>query len=143
MKKILFILSICFFISCCENEDEITYLDISDVEFIDLGKIPFESSFIAIPNRNGFQECTIRTIGIKKNDNLRSAKAYIKTKSNKLYIDIDSSPHDFDCISDSCFTVHDIKFNLYGQRSKEYTIIIGINNIYGKGFKYFFENFPK
>ena len=125
MKKLLALFLIIFCLSC-SNEDETVTLDVSNIKLIDVGQITYNYSFDATFVGDSTCECKIRTVNIKKGDSIASLDAFLK--ESELYINIISSPYDFDCNLDSCFTVHDLYFDLNLLNQKEYYVTLSINN---------------
>ncbi|WP_297101559.1 hypothetical protein [uncultured Draconibacterium sp.] len=125
MKKLLALFLFIFSLSC-SNEDETVTLDVSSIKLMDVGQITYDYSFDATFVGDSTCECKIRTINIKKGDTIASLDAFVK--GSELFIDIISSPYDFDCNLDSCLTVHDLYFNLNLLNQKEYYVTLSINN---------------
>lgn len=138
MKNWLLHILILFIVSCKQDDETVTF-DVSNIRLIDVGQITHKFSFDATIVGDSTCECIIRTINIKKGDSIASLNAFIK--GNDLHIDIVSSPYDFDCNEDSCFTVHDLYFDLNLLNQKEYDVTLSINNGCAEGgcpydFKY-------
>ncbi len=111
----------------CKKEVETVNLEVSNIRLVDVGQVnDYNYSVDAAIVGDSTCECKIRTIIIKKGDSIASLNAY--TKDNELHIDITSSPFDFDCNEDSCFTYHDLYFNLNLVNKKEYYVNPWINN---------------
>lgn len=110
----------------CNKEEEIVPLHVSSIRLIDAGQITHNYSFNAAIVGDSTCECKISTVLIKKGDSIATISAFVQGK--ELHIDITSSPYDFDCNEDSCFTVHDVYFNLNLVNQKEYYVTPMINN---------------
>jgi hypothetical protein len=115
--------------SCKENEEDTTSLDVSNINLIDVGHGTSGFDFEAHSVGDSLCECMIRVRNIKKGDSIATFNALLK--GNDLTIDIVSSPYDFECNDDSCFTVHELYFNL-NIVPKEYSIFLNVNNICGE-----------
>jgi len=139
MKKQLLILLI-LFLSSCTDEDEKILLNISDIQLNDIGIVHCEFNFDAIPSENSIQKCMVRTGNVKKNDNIKYINGFIQ--GNKILIDIVSFPYDFDCNDDSCFTVHEVLFNLNNVNSTSYNIDVRVNFVSTGSFNFQFKPFP-
>ncbi|MBK5215873.1 MAG: hypothetical protein JJE53_03670 [Candidatus Pacebacteria bacterium] len=125
MKNLLLSFLLIIFSVSCTQEDETVTLDVSNIRIIDVGQIAHDYSFDAAIVGDSTCECKISTVLIKKGDSIATLSAFVK--GNELHIDIISSPYDFDCNEDSCFTVHDIYFNLNLVNQKEYYVTPMIN----------------
>lgn len=125
MKIFLLSLLLIICISCAKEVETVT-LVVSNIRLIDVGQISHNYSFDAVIVGDSTCECKIRTVNIKKGDSIASLNAFVK--GNELHIDIISSPYDFSCMEDSCFTVHDLYFDLNLINQKEYYVTPSINN---------------
>lgn len=137
--KILFFTFIIFCFMSCDKDDEKIYLNVTDIELIDIGQVNSDLEFNAVPVKNGLQRCRIKTIGIKKENSIETLTACIQGKD--LKINVVATPHDFDCNDESCLTMHELFFNLeLPKESGEYNVILRINGGVGPGaeFKYKF-----
>ncbi|MCL1938777.1 MAG: hypothetical protein FWF52_10320 [Candidatus Azobacteroides sp.] len=115
-------------VSSCSNDngkEEKIYLEVTDITLKDIGKKPSEFEFDIESINDSIQKCIMRTRAIKKNDNVESIKAFIQGKN--LNIDVISYPYDFECDNDSCFTVHDVSFNLIGLNKGYYNVYTRVN----------------
>lgn len=116
-----------FSVSSCHHDDEREiYLDVADIGLVDIGRIPYEFEFSTETINDNAQRCKIRTRLIKKNDQIKSIKAVVK--GNDLTIDVISYPFDFECNEDSCFTVHEVNFDLIGIKKGTYNVLTRINH---------------
>jgi hypothetical protein len=106
----LIIMAVFFFASCDDHVKRIDF-EIGNVKLIDVGKVDRNFKFESLYS-NDTLTCKIHTISIKKNDTIASIKAFYEDKF--LNIVVFSSPYYFDCNADSCFTMHDLKFDLIG-----------------------------
>jgi len=127
-KKICLILifGILFLVSSCsKKEDEKVNIKVTDIELKDMGRIPYEFIFDIKSINDSIKQCTIRTRVIHKNDTIQSIEVFVQ--KNNLNIDVISSPFDFDCSDDSCFTVHDVNFNLINIDKGFYNVCTRVN----------------
>jgi hypothetical protein len=137
-KKIYFIVIIVtlFLVdSCYHDEEEKVYLEVADSNLKDIGRISSEFEFDIKSINDTVKKCTMRTRAIKKNDNIESIKVFIQGKN--LNIDVISYPFDFDCADDSCFTVHDVSFNLIGINKGSYNVCTRVN--YSETNKFYYS----
>lgn len=126
--KIVTILFTLLFLNLCSKEEEKVNLKVSDIYLDDIGRTPpTDFKFDIESISDNVQKCSIRTRSIKKNDTIQSIEAFII--DNNLNIDVISSPYDFDCRDDSCFTAHNLSFNLNNFNVGSYNITIRINLI--------------
>jgi hypothetical protein len=124
MRKLAFIFMI-FSLIACKKEDVKIPLKIENIQVIDMGHLQEKYAFTASFKNDSVCACTLRTIYIKVGDTLESMDAWVK--GDLLTIDVNSLPYDFDCNVDSCFTIHDVKFDLKGLEHRSYTVDIGVN----------------
>lgn len=121
----------------CSNRDEdetVTYKTV-DVNMIDLGKISTDFSFDI--NQNVISDdfrCNLKTNVIRSGDVIDTIM--VVSVGKELKMNIITSPNDFSCNEPSCFSVHELNFNIVGLKKGKYNVIIGINNGYGKPFDF-------
>lgn len=139
MKKIsyflLLILSIGIW-SCDNNEkSEIITYKTTNVSITDLGKISTNPIFeINYNDSADASSCSIRTNLIKSGDNIDTITVVFT--ENILNMNIISTPNDQSCNEPSCFSIHDVKFDIIGLKKGNYKVNMVINNVYGKPFEY-------
>ncbi len=126
MKKLTVILLIVFLTGCDKDNERRKDLKVEDINLIDIGRgetaeNKFEKNLVG-----DTLHCKIRTLYIKKNDTIAYINAFIE--KNVLNISAVSSPYDFDCNADSCFTIHDLSFKVIGVNKNNYPINIWINH---------------
>lgn len=139
MKHWLIILSLLLLGSCVEEEEIIT-LDVSQIKLVDRGRISHQFSFEGEIVGDSITAVRIRTMMIKKGDSINYINASLTGKD--LRIDIASTPYDFYCNEDTCFTVHDVYFNLNLAKIEKYDIDLRINNgVAERGIPYYQNNY--
>ncbi|MFV0310342.1 MAG: hypothetical protein ACK5KN_01685 [Dysgonomonas sp.] len=117
------------------NEDETVIYKTVDINMIDLGKISTDLSFdISQGISSDIHSCCLRTKLIRSGDVIDTIM--VASAGKDLKISIITSPNDFTCSESSCFTVHELKFNIVGLKKGKYNIDLGINNGYGKPFEF-------
>jgi len=121
------IFTLCLLLLSCDNEDEKRSLNVTNIKLEDIGRVPFEYSFNAASKGNETFECAVKTIHISRNDTIKYIDASITNNTITLYIV--SSPHDFDCDGDSCRSIHNLSFDLFPLKQKQYKFDIFINNV--------------
>ena len=139
-KKIYFhlILLFLFFVSSCsKKEDEKIYLKISDVVLNDIGRISSNFKFDIMPINDSIKRCTIITRAIQKNDSIKSIEAFIQ--GNDLNISVISYPNNFDCDDDSCYTVHELSFNVICINKGNYDVYSIVNYSETNIFSYYIK----
>ncbi|GHT60769.1 hypothetical protein AGMMS50239_10350 [Bacteroidia bacterium] len=126
-KSIVLVIIVHLFLvnSCSDDDEEKIHLEVADIHLKDIGRISAKFEFDITSICDSVKKCTMRTHAIKKNDSIKSIEASIQ--GNNLNIDVISYPFDFDCADDSCFTVHDISFNLVGINKGSYNVCARIN----------------
>ena len=126
MKNLFFILIILFLTGCSNDNEKRLNFDVKDIQLTNLEGISSDFEFESSLNGNNLN-CRIKTKHIKKDDSINSIYAYIENKVLTIYIF--STPNDFDCITNDCFTVHDLKFTIIGIKKGEYPVNIYVNSV--------------
>lgn len=121
-------------LGCSDNEkDETLSYEVIDIDIVDLGKITTDLKFdIYQENNSDTIICHLTTNVIKTGDVVKSIHAM--TFGRTFKININTSPNDFSCNDSSCFSIHDLKFNIIGLNKGNYNVTLGINNVYGIPF---------
>lgn len=133
---IIILMAVVLFNSC-NNSDDITKtpLTINEVSFIDTGQTkPIYDFSIQVQENSSSIE--IKTPEIRKDDELKKVTATIDS-NNKIEIQIVTSPNDFECTENICFSNHTITLNIKELLHKgKYEINLGINNVYKEAFNF-------
>ncbi len=128
IKNILFPFVLFILFSSCATEEDIVFTNIPlhNSQLIDLGKIKIDKNF-SLKKDNSFYYCEFNVKTIKKNDTIYSLK--LEQQGHKLTFNITTSPNDFDCIDDTCFTAHKVSFYIEHEFQKGlYDVEVYINN---------------
>lgn len=137
MKKIYYLL---FFVlslalPSCNNEDveEALTHKTANANMLDLGTIPTEFSFDIITNNNSdTYKCKIRINIIKTGDTIDTIMFFSSGK--ELKINIITTPNDFSCNEPSCYSAHELNFDVIGLKKGNFNVNLGINNAFKKPF---------
>lgn len=140
MKRILIytclILSAMLCNSCDNEKEEIKeeVITVSNIHLIDLGQTLPTTGFL-INRVDATLKCEVKTNRIKTGDEIQEVNVILKGQT--IQFNIKTSPNDFDCNDASCFSTHLITFNIDSELENiQYTIELGINNVYESGFNY-------
>ncbi|MDR2118449.1 MAG: hypothetical protein LBP25_02785 [Tannerellaceae bacterium] len=126
MKKMFVILTVVFLTGCNrQHVEKRVYYEVTDVRLTDMGRVSSKFEFDSSLNKDSLY-CRIITRSIKKNDTLSTVQAY--TEDDILTVYILSSPYDFDCNTDSCMSVHEVRFTVIGINKGDYTAHLSVNN---------------
>ncbi|MDU1904688.1 MAG: hypothetical protein E6772_07885 [Dysgonomonas sp.] len=135
----LLILLVTLFLNACNDNDKEEIreaLMASNARLVDLGQVNYEQDF-KMERKDSVIRCEFKTKLIKKNDTIQEVRVWQMGK--RLNLHVTSSPNDFDCTDDSCFTAHLVIFEIdKNLPTGTYNIDLGVNNGYNKesNFKY-------
>lgn len=127
-KKSLILLMILFILSCSKDEEESYQVRVINEKLTPIEFENFNSDIsIEAKLKGDTLKCKVVTIYINKNDTLKRITS--KSKKNVLNIKIETDPNPV-CLEDSCWTVHEVSFDLLQMKIENYNVLVGINNYY-------------
>lgn len=128
-RNLFVILFVLLVASSCGKDDYVTPVPVpvSDAMLVDLGQVNVGVNF-SMSKINDRILCTFNTKGIKKGDTISYVS--VDEAKRKLIFNVNSSPYDFDCNSDSCFTAHQVSLYIDQVLNKgSYSVEVYVNNI--------------
>lgn len=136
IRNVLFLLTLFIISVSCSKDENVTSTSIPlhNPQLIDLGQIKIEKNF-RLEKENSFYYCGFNVKTIKKNDTIY--RLALEQENRKLTFNITTSPNDFDCVDDSCFTEHKVSFYIdHAFQKGLYDIEIYINNGLNQDYKF-------
>lgn len=130
MKSYLIATSITLLlISSCAKTiiiEEPTHFEVSETDLKDIGNENAKFIFEITKIDSSTQRCTFTAPVVTKNDTIKTIEAFVKEKD--LFINIITSPFDWDCLNGDCYSWHEISFNMKDMKKGTFKVQINVNN---------------